>query len=73
MVVSHIGMDIKSINIVQVFLDSTCFYGITDHVESPIWLVVVPIVPRDTAFNNFSGIVPVPVSFPLSQPFTFCV
>ena len=39
MMVCHFSKDIESINIIQVFLDRTCLYEITDSVKSPIWLV----------------------------------
>ena len=43
-VVSHLGIDIESMDIVQVFLNSTCLVVITDLVKSPVWLIVVVIV-----------------------------
>ena len=36
LIVTHFGIDIESIDIVQVFLDSTCLFEITDLVKSPI-------------------------------------
>ena len=42
--VGHLGIDIKSIDIIQVFLDSTCLFEITYLVKSPVWLIVVAIV-----------------------------
>ena len=62
--VSHLGIDIESIDIIQVFLDSTCLVGIPNLVKSPVWLVVVTILFPDSVFNLFPGSIPVPISFP---------
>ena len=42
--VSHLGMDIESIDIIHVFLHSTCLFEIAYLVKSPVWLIVVAIV-----------------------------
>ena len=42
--VGHLGIDFESINIIQVFLNSTYLFKITDLVKSPVWLIVVAIV-----------------------------
>ena len=34
-VICHLGIDIESIDIIQVFLDSTCLFEITALVKSP--------------------------------------
>ena len=44
MVVGHLGIYIESIDVVQVFLHSTCLFEVTDLVKSPVWLIVVGIV-----------------------------
>ena len=40
----HLGVDIESIDIIQVFLDSTCLFEITYLVKSPVRLIMVAIV-----------------------------
>ena len=65
MVVCHVGINIKSIDIVQVFLDSTCLLDVTDFIKSPVWRTVVAIVVPDSALNLFPGIIPVSICFPL--------
>ena len=42
--VGHLSIDIKSIDIIQVLLDSTCLFAITYLVKSPVRLIVVAIV-----------------------------
>ena len=44
LIVSHLSIDIESIDIIQVFLDSTCLLEITDLIKSPVWLAMVDIV-----------------------------
>ena len=44
MVVGHLGIDIESIDIVHVFLHSTCLLEIPDLVKSPVRLIVVTIL-----------------------------
>ena len=70
-IVSYLGIDIAYIDIVQVFLDSTSFLEITDFVESPVWLIVATIVFPNGILDFLKGSIPVPVSFPLFQCFTF--
>ena len=62
-VVCYLSIDIKSINIFHVFLNTTCFFEITDLVKSPVWLRVVAIVLPNGVLDLFSGITPLPVSF----------
>ena len=63
MVVCYLDIDIESINIVQVFLDSTCLLEITDLIESPVSLILVAIVLADGVFNLIPGGIPVPICF----------
>ena len=66
MVVSHLGINIKSINIIQVFWNSTCLLEITYLVESALGLVVVTIIFSNDVLDFLLGSIPLPVSF---QPF----
>ena len=72
-VVSHLGRDIESINIVKVFVDSPCLPKMTELIENPVWFVVVPIIFPDSVLNFFQSSIPVPVSFPPFQCFPFYV
>ena len=62
--VSHLSIYIKSIDIVPVFLHSTCLFEIPDHVKSPIWLAVVIIVLPDDLLDLLLSSIPMPVSLP---------
>ena len=64
MMVSHLGIDIKSINIVQVFLDSTCLLEITDLNKSPVPLVIVATVLPNSVLDLLPSIEPMLVGFP---------
>ena len=70
-VVSHLGIDMESINITQVFLDSTCLFEITDLVESSVWLIMVTILLPNGVLDLFPSIIPVCISFPTLQCFSF--
>ena len=72
LVICHLGTHIESIDIIQVFLHSTCVLEITYVVKSPVWLIVVAIVFPNGVLDFFSGNIPVAVSFPPFQCFTFC-
>ena len=69
--ISHLGIDIKSIDIVQVFLDSTCLFEITELVKSPVWLIVVAIVVPNGLLNLFPSIEPMLVGFQIFQYISF--
>ena len=69
--IHNFEVDIESIDIIQVFLDSTCILEITDLVVSPIWLIVVAIVLPNCILTFFPGNIPMPVSLPQLQFFTF--
>ena len=69
--VSHIGIDIASIDIVQVFQDTTGLLEITNLVESPVRLIGVAIVCPNGVPDFLPGSIPVLISFPLFQSFTF--
>ena len=64
--VSHLGIDIKSINIIAVVLDSTCLFEITDLVKSPVCLVVIVIVFPYGLLDFFLSSISVPIRFPPS-------
>ena len=68
---SHINIDIKSIDIIQVFLNSTCLTKIIDFIERPVWHVVVTIVVHNTILNLFPSSIPVLVCCLLLQNFSF--
>ena len=61
----HIGTDIESMNIFQVFLNCTCLPEITQRVKSSIWVVVVAMVFPDAVLDLFPGSIAVPISSPL--------
>ena len=63
-VVCHLGIDIKSINIILVFLNSTALPEISDLIASPVWFTVVTILFSNGILNLFPSSIPVPVSFP---------
>ena len=60
----HRGIDMESIDIVQVFLDSTCLLEITDLIESLVRLTVVAIVFPNGVFDLFPSSIPMLVSCP---------
>ena len=63
-IVCHLGIDIESINIIQVFSNSTCLFEITDLVQSPMWLIVGMIVFLDGVLDGFPGIIPMSATLP---------
>ena len=65
--VSHLSTDIKSIEIVQVFLESTCLLGITYLVKTPVQLIVVIIVFSNGVNDFSSSIEPMLVRLPPLQ------
>ena len=69
--VSHLGIDIESIDIIQVFLDSTCLLEITYLVKSPVWLIVVTRVLPNGVLDLFPSIAPMHVRLPPFQGITF--
>ena len=71
-VVSHLGIDIESIDIVQVFLHSTCLLEIIDLIKSPVRLIVVSKVFPNSVCNFSTSIKPMLVRFPPFQPLCFC-
>ena len=70
--VSHLGIDVKSIDIIQVFLDSTCLLEIAYLIKSPVWLVVVAIVLPNGVLDFSSSIEPMLVRLRLFQRISFC-
>ena len=71
-VVGHLSIDIKSIDIIQVFLDSTCLFEVTDFVKSPVWRIVVAIVFPNGGRDFSPSIEPMLVRLPPFQRIFFC-
>ena len=71
MMVCHFGIDIESIDIIQLLLDSTCLSESTDLVESPVWLVVVAIIFSNGVLDLFPGLKPVYIRLPSFQCVSF--
>ena len=69
--VGYLGIDIESIDIIQVFLDSTCVFEITYLVKSPVRLIVVTIVFPNGILNLLLSIEPILVRFPPFQCISF--
>ena len=63
-VVCCLDIDIESIDIVQVFLDSTCLFEIPDLVKSPVRLAMVALVFPNGILNFLPSIKPMLVRFP---------
>ena len=70
-VVCLLGIDIESIDMVQVFLNSNCFFEIADFVKSLVWLAMVAIGFPNSILDLFLGSIPVLFSFPPFQRFLF--
>ena len=70
--VSHLGINIESIDIIQVFFYITCLFEITDLVNSPVWLIGVAIVLPNGFLDFFPSIEPILVGFPPLQCVSFC-
>ena len=70
--VGHLATDIESIDIVQVFLYSTCLFEITYLVKSPVWLIVVAIVFLNGSCDISPSIEPMLVRLPPFQCISFC-
>ena len=64
MVVCHLGLDVVSINIVDVFLHSTCLLEITDLVKSLVWLAMVTMIFPNCFLNLCPSIVSMLITFP---------
>ena len=64
---SHFGLDSESIDIVLVFLNSTCLLEITDLVNSSLFLVVIAIIFPNCIVDLFISIKPMRNGFPLFQ------
>ena len=56
--VCHHGMDIESINIIQVLFNCTCLLEMTNVVKSPLRLIMVAIVFSNGMLNLFPSIKP---------------
>ena len=70
--VSRLSTDIKSIDIVQVFLDRTCLLDITYLGKSPVQLILVAIVLPDGVRDFSPSIEPMLVGYLLFQHISFC-
>ena len=70
--VGHLGIDIESINIIHVFLDSTCLFEIMELVENLLWLVVVTIVFPNSMLHLFPSINSILVSLLLLLCISSC-
>ena len=71
-VVSYLGIGIESIDMILVFLNSTCLFEISDLVKSPVWHVVVAIELPNGFLDVFTSIEPMLVAFPPFQCVSFC-
>ena len=71
-IVHCLDLDVDSIDIVQALLYSTCVTEITDLVESPLRLAVVPIVCSNSVLHLFPVSVPISIYFPLFHIFSIC-
>ena len=63
----HLGINFDSIDIVQVFLDSTGLFEITYLVKSHVRFIVVAIVFPNGILNLFSSIEPMLIRLPPFQ------
>ena len=70
-VVGQLSIDVKSIDIIQVLLDSTCLFEITYIVKSPVRLIVLIIVLPDGVLDFSSSIEPMLVRLPPFQRIFF--
>ena len=68
----HLGIDIESIDIVQVFLDITWLLEITYLVKSPVHLIVVAIALANVVLNLLPRVEPYLVRLPPLQRISFC-
>ena len=71
-VVGHLGIDIESINIVQVIRHSSCLLKIADLLKSPVQLVVVTIVFPTSVCNFPLSVKSILVALPPLQRISFC-
>ena len=70
-IVSHLSVDIESIDIVQLFLDSTCLFEITYLVKRPALFIVVTIVLPNGVLELFPNIESILVRLPPFQSISF--
>ena len=70
--VSPLDIDIESINIIQVFLESTCLFEITCLVKSPVRLIMVAIGFPNGGRDFSPSIEPMVVRFAPFQRISFC-
>ena len=69
LLIPSLHLKVSSINIVQVYLDSTCLFEIADLVKSPVWLLMVTIVFSHGILDLFLGSIPMSLSLPPFQCF----
>ena len=70
-IVHNLGTEIESIVVIEVFLNRTCLFEISDLVTSPVWLVVIVIVLLNALLNLFPSIESMLVGFPPFQHIPF--
>ena len=63
-VVCYLSIDIKSIDIIQIFLDSPYLFEVKCLVKSPVWLPIVTIVFPNGGRDFSSSIEPMLVGLP---------
>ena len=71
-IVSHVGIDIEPIDVIWVFLHSTCLFEITYLVKSPVRLIMVAMVFPNGGCDFSASIEPMLVRFPPFQLISFC-
>jgi len=72
MMVSHVGIDIVPINVLDVLLDRTSHFEGYDLIVSLVCLVVIAIVNPKYLLNTFPCIMPLPVSLPPFESLALC-
>ena len=68
----YLGLDIVSIDIIRVFLDSTSWFEITFLVKSPVQLIIAAIVFSDGGRNLSLSIASILVGNAPFQRISFC-
>ena len=72
MMVRHLSINIKYINLILLFLECTSLVEITDLVKSPVRFIVVPIVLPNGILNLSSSHIPASVCFAPFPCLSFC-
>ena len=66
-VACYLDINIESIDIFEVFVNSTCLFEIANLIMSPVWLIVVVIVLSNGVCDLLPRSLPVPSSLPPFQ------